>query len=73
MDMARFESTSLASHQTISASRVNPESARSRMRTLGQVVRIWPTSRATSSKAPAAASMFEGLSLAAGRCRPQKI
>jgi hypothetical protein len=52
---------------------VNPESARSRMRTLGQVVRIWPTSRATSSKAPAAASMFEGLSLAAGRCRPQKM
>jgi hypothetical protein len=46
-------STRSASHQAISASRANPESARSRMRVLGQRVQTWPTIRATSSTAPA--------------------
>jgi hypothetical protein len=43
------------------------------MRTRGQRSRIWPTIRATSSTEPAAASMFERLSLAASRWRPQKM
>ena len=47
-------------------------SARSRMRTLGQRARTWRTIRATSSTAPAEASMSARRSLAASRCRPQK-
>jgi hypothetical protein len=42
------------------------------IRTRGQRARTWPTIRAISSTAPAAASMFERLSFAASRCRPQK-
>jgi hypothetical protein len=38
---------------------------------LGQRALIWATIRATSSTAPAEASMFERRSLAASRCRPQ--
>jgi hypothetical protein len=55
------------------ASRQKPLSARSRMRTLGQRARIWPTMRASSSVAPAEASMFDRPSFAASRCRPQKM
>jgi hypothetical protein len=65
------KSTWFISHQAISASRANPESARSRMRVRGQRLRICATMRATSSTEPALASMFDGLSLAASRCRPQ--
>jgi hypothetical protein len=61
----------LASHQLISASRAKPESARSRIWTLGQRARIWAMIRATSSTAPADASMFERLSLAASSWLPQ--
>ena len=43
------------------------------MRTRGQRARIRATMRATSSSAPTEASMFERLSCAASRCRPQKI
>jgi hypothetical protein len=39
--------------------------------TLGQRARIWATMRATSSSAPAEASMFERLSLAASSWLPQ--
>ena len=49
----------------------SPKSARKRMRTCGQRARIWVTIRATSSTLPALASMSEGRSLAASRCRPQ--
>ena len=65
------KSTRFAWRQAISASRANPESARKRMRVFGQRVRIWPTIRAASSTDPALVSMFEGLSLAARRCRPR--
>ena len=68
----KTKSTRFASHQAISASRAKPLSARSRIRTRGQRARIWPTMRATSSTAPAEASMLERRSLAASRCRPQK-
>ena len=67
------KSTRFASHQVIRPSRAKPESARSRMRTRGQRDRIWTTMRATSSAAPALASMLERRSLAASRCRPQKM
>jgi hypothetical protein len=63
----------LASHHAISASRAKPESARSNTRTRGQHARTWATIRATSSTAPAAASMLERRSLAASRWRPQKM
>jgi hypothetical protein len=53
------------------SSRAKPESARSRILTRGQRARIWPTMRSTSNTAPEEASMFERLSLAASRCRPQ--
>jgi hypothetical protein len=43
------------------------------MRTRGQRSRSWPTIRSTSSTDPAEASMFERLSFAARRCRPQKM
>jgi len=66
------KSTRFSSHQTISASRAKPPSPRSTMRTRGQQARTWPTMRATSSTAPAEASMFERLSFAASRWRPQK-
>src|ERR1700730_2168683 len=46
------KSTPLVSHQVISPSRAKPESARSRMRTLGQRRRIWATIRATSATLP---------------------
>jgi hypothetical protein len=62
---------SLFSHHAISASRAKPESARSKMRTLGQRWRIWATIRATSSMLPALASMLAGRNFAASRCRPQ--
>src|SRR5690606_3095688 len=52
-------------------SRAKPESPRSRMRVRGQRPRIWPTMRATSSTAPAAASWLDRLSRAASRWRPQ--
>ncbi len=41
------------------------------LRCRGRRARIWPTMRAVSSTAPALASKFERLSLAAIRCRPQ--
>src|SRR5262249_40107347 len=66
------KSTPFLSHHPINSSRANPESARSRMRTRGQRVRMRAAMRATSSTAPALASMFEGRNLAAKRCRPQK-
>jgi hypothetical protein len=55
----------------MSSSQAKPESARSKIFTRGQRARIWATSRAISSTAPAEASMFERLSLAASRCLPQ--
>jgi len=55
----------------MSASRAKPESARSRIATRGQRARMWPTMRATSSTAPAEASMFERRSLAASSWLPQ--
>jgi hypothetical protein len=55
----------------MSSSRAKPESARSKMVTRGERARTWPTMRSTSATAPADASMFERLSLAASRCRPQ--
>jgi hypothetical protein len=61
----------LASHQLISASRAKLESARSRISTRGQRARIWAMIRATSSTAPAEASMFERRSLAASNWLPQ--
>jgi hypothetical protein len=54
------------------ASRAKPLPARSRIRARGQWWRIRPTMRATSSTAPAEASMSARRSLAASRCRPQK-
>ncbi len=51
----------------MSASRAKPESARSRISTCGQRSRMRATIRATSSSAPALASMFERLSRAASR------
>ena len=68
----KTKSTRCASHQAMVASRAKPESARSRMRTLGQRARIRRTMRSTSSTAPAEPSMFDRRSLAASRCRPQK-
>jgi hypothetical protein len=62
----------LASHQTITVSRQQPLSARSKMRARGQRARIWLMMRVISSTEPAAASMLERRSLAASRCRPQK-
>ena len=59
------------SRHAISAARAKPESARKRMRARGQRARIRATIRAISSLAPALPSIFEGLSLAASRCRPQ--
>ena len=59
--------------QLIRASRANPESARSTMRTCGQRARIWVTMRAVSSTAPADASMSARRSFDANRCAPQKI
>lgn len=56
----------------ISDSLAKPLSARSMSFTRGQRSRICPTMRATSSTAPAEASMFERRSVAARRCRPQK-
>jgi hypothetical protein len=56
----------------ISASRAKPPSPRRMIRTRGQRPRICPTMRATSSTAPAEASMLARLSLAASRWRPQK-
>ena len=50
-----WRTTPLCSHQTISASRATPESARSRKRTRGHRARIWAKMRATSSSAPALA------------------
>jgi hypothetical protein len=67
---ARPNTTRFASHQTISASGANPESARNRMSVFNQRARTWPTIRATFSTAAALASMFDGLSLAAKRRRP---
>jgi IS5 family transposase len=67
----KTSSTPFASHQAMSSSRANPESARNRMLTLGQRARIWPALRSTSSLAPAQASRFERRSLAASRCLPQ--
>jgi hypothetical protein len=55
----------------MSASRAKPESARSTILTRGHRARICRTMRATSSSAPALASMLERRSLAAKRCRPQ--
>jgi hypothetical protein len=52
--------------------RAKPLSARRMILVLGQRSRICATIRATSSTAPAEASMFERRSLAARRCRPQK-
>ena len=63
----KMKSIPLASHHTISGSRAKPESPRSRMRVRGQRRRIWATTRATSSTAPAEASMLERRSLAASR------
>ena len=55
----------------ISVSRAKPPSARSTIRTRGQRARMWATIRATSSTAPAEASMFERRSFAVSRWRPQ--
>lgn len=66
-------STPLSSHHAINSSRANPESALSQISTLGQRERIPATMRATSSREPAAASLLERRSLAASRCRPQKM
>jgi hypothetical protein len=52
-------------------SRANPLPARSRIFTRRQRARICRTIRSISSTAPAEASMFERLSLAVSRCRPQ--
>jgi hypothetical protein len=60
----------LTSHQLIKASRANPESARSTMRTAGQRARICATMRAVSSIAPAEASMLARRSFDASRCEP---
>jgi hypothetical protein len=43
------------------------------MLVVGQRSRIWPTMRATSSTLPSAASALDERSLAASRCRPQKM
>jgi hypothetical protein len=67
------KSTPLTSHQLIRASRANPESARSTMRTSGHCARIWATMRAVSSTAPAAASISARRGLATRRCGPLKI
>ena len=50
----------------------SPKSARRMIFTRGQRARIWATIGSTSATTPADASMFERLSLAASRCRPQK-
>jgi hypothetical protein len=52
-------------------SRAQPESARSMTAVRGQRARIWAVIRATSSTAPADASMLERRSFAANRCLPQ--
>ena len=67
------KSTPSASHQLIKASRANPESARSTMRTSGQRARIRVTMRAVSSTAPADPSMSARRSFDANRCGPQKM
>jgi len=54
-------------------SRQKPLSARSRTRTRGQRARMRPTMRASSSVAPAEASMFDRRSFAPSRWRPQKM
>jgi hypothetical protein len=54
-------------------SRQKPLSARSRTRTRGQRARIRPMMRASSSVAPAEASMFDRRSFAPSRWRPQKM
>jgi len=64
-------STRLASHQAIKTSRAKPESARSKMRTFGQLARSCATIRAISSTAPALASMSALRSFAAKIWRPQ--
>jgi Tfp pilus assembly pilus retraction ATPase PilT len=65
--------TRFASHQAINSSRANPLSPRNRMRTFGQRQRICAMMRAISSTAPEAASALPGRSLAANKCRPQKM
>lgn len=65
------KSTALASHHVIRSSRAKPESARSTMRVRGHRVRMRAARRATSSSAPAAASMLARRSLATSRWRPQ--
>jgi hypothetical protein len=67
------KSTLLASHHAISSSRAKPLSARSRIFTRGQRARICATMRATSSVAPALASMLARRSFAASRWSPQKM
>jgi hypothetical protein len=67
------KSTTLTSHQLISASGANAESARSTMRTSGQRARIRVTMRAVSSTAPADPSMSARRSFDANRCRPLKM
>lgn len=67
------KSTLFPSHQRISSSRQKPLSGRSKMRVRGQWLQICVIIRSISSHAPAAPSMFERRSLAASRCRPQKM
>jgi len=55
----------------VAGKRAKPESARSRMRTFGQLPRIRATIRAISSTAPAEASMSALRSFVARRWRPQ--
>ena len=69
----RMYLTLLISHQLISSSRQKPLSARITMLVVGQRSRIWLTMRATSSTLPSAASALDERSLAASRCRPQKM
>jgi len=61
------KSTPLPSHQAIRSSRAKPLSARNRMRVRGQQARMRAITRATSSTAPAAASMSALRSLATSR------
>lgn len=62
--------TRLCSHHAIKASRAKPELARNTIFTSGQCLRICPTMRSTSSRAPAAPSMFERRSFEASSWRP---
>ena len=65
--------TLFSSHHVIRSSRQNPLSARITMLVRGQRWRMCATMRAISCLAPSAASTLEDLSLAAMRCRPQKM